>query len=51
MTMFCEFTPQHGASGWSEMAHTSGVAHITKKKGVIDHNPPLFQTLNMFIIS
>ena len=30
LTMFCDFTPQHGASGWSELVHTSGVAQITK---------------------
>ena len=28
MTMFCDFTLQHGARGWSEMAHKSEVAHI-----------------------
>ena len=34
MTMFCEFTPQYAVKGWSEMVLTSGVAQITKEKGV-----------------
>ena len=38
--MFCEFTPQHGASGWSEMCLTSGVAQITKEKDVNLSNWP-----------
>ena len=34
VTMFGDFTPQHGVRGWSEMALTCGVAQITKKKGL-----------------
>ena len=34
MTMFCDFTPQHVISGWSEMVLTSEVAQVTKEKGV-----------------
>ena len=34
MTMFGEFTPQYVVWGWSEMALTSGIGHITKGKGV-----------------
>ena len=38
VTMFCEFTPQYVASGWSEMGLTSGVAQVTKGKGMgLDH--------------
>ena len=32
MTIFCEFTPQHVGSGWSELAHISGVAQVTNDK-------------------
>ena len=33
-TMFCDFTPQHVVRGWSEMGLTSGVAQVTKGKGM-----------------